>query len=236
MAASNPPPLDIDIFHPFPRLPKELHTRIWKLYLAAQARVLTVRSNPPARFSGDIQYFFSPDSPPPTLYACQESRLEALSFYTKAVTSGSNPRFIWMNFDLDTIKIEDGNLCRIGFVYKTCIQQLIVEADNAEYFWAFCLSEFEPIAMLRNLEILSPEWLYVWSGLLSGILKGFQERFGFLPGYVCPQIRIVQKGTLWEMNVHNYRAIARSGRELWRARGRGREAGQGRGNQSSTAE
>lgn len=61
--------------------------------------------------------------------------------------------------------------------------------------------------MLRKLEIVSPELLFAWGGLIDMMLASFRREFGRLPGYVPPQIRIVQAATAWEMNIHNWRAI-----------------------------
>ncbi|KAH9221236.1 hypothetical protein DL95DRAFT_265607, partial [Leptodontidium sp. 2 PMI_412] len=150
-------------FHPFPRLPKELRVRIWRLHLAAlQPRTHTLRPKPvsnmrssfPTRSTNKIQHLFSSDPFPPTLYACRESRLEALAFYTKAFGSMATPNFVWTNFSLDTIKINDNHLSKISFIDKEQIQQMIVEVDSVEIFWGQRLHYFDRMKKLRKLELL----------------------------------------------------------------------------------
>src|SRR6187402_1867975 len=131
MAATRP----LDTFHPFPRLPKEIRIEIWKLHLVTMPpRTLTVLSYPPARWTHELQHFFSPDPVPPLLHVSQEARMEALPFYTKAFSNGLSPRYIWTNFFLDTIRMDSYNLTRVDFVDKAHIQQLIVEASDSEWF------------------------------------------------------------------------------------------------------
>ncbi|KAH8684515.1 hypothetical protein BGZ60DRAFT_355066, partial [Tricladium varicosporioides] len=120
-----------DSFHLFLRLPKELRNRIWK-FAAFEPRLLNIRAFPPA--SVEIQYFFSSDPVPAILHTCQESRTEVLVFYTKAFSTGTTLRYIWTNFNVDTIKIEDHHLSKVNQEERARIRWLIVNVNETELF------------------------------------------------------------------------------------------------------
>ncbi|KAH7363932.1 hypothetical protein BKA65DRAFT_125313 [Rhexocercosporidium sp. MPI-PUGE-AT-0058] len=203
-------PVPLNTFHPFSRLPKEIRIQIWRAHLTSmEPRTLTIRSDYPNNFTRPLQYFRSSNPVPSVLHICRESRLEALSFYVAAFTNGSSPRFTWTNFHFDTINLTEWDLCKLSQLDKTRMRQMIVESISADYFHGECRGEFKDMADLARLKIISTESLYAWEYLIGSMRKNFIRDFANIPGYVCPEIRIVQKGTQWEMNVHNYEAIMR---------------------------
>ncbi|UNI23957.1 hypothetical protein JDV02_009744 [Purpureocillium takamizusanense] len=122
-------------FHPFGRLPFELRARIWTL--AVRARIVHVRylssssSNASSNTTisttttttakqnghhgsggGDdddviLLHVLSPTPAPAVLQACHEAR--NLGLYERAFADGRDPRYVWVNFDVDIISLGDGD-------------------------------------------------------------------------------------------------------------------------------
>ncbi|KAH6892883.1 hypothetical protein B0T10DRAFT_481066 [Thelonectria olida] len=93
-------------FHPFPRLPFELRAHIWGF--AAAPRIVHIRTN--------RTDFLSPTPPPGVLQASKEARRHApyrRSFFATTNT-GSGPRYVWVNFEMDMICIEDHEVERLA--------------------------------------------------------------------------------------------------------------------------
>lgn len=128
-------------FHPFPRLPYELRTRIWKLTVEPRTVPVTCwighrRANEVSRYPDfnswrddlnmeamkrDLLAKHSASTLPLVLYAaspikpgiidaCWESRSLALDLklYEKLILEpGSTASYAWVNFDMDTIDIDE---------------------------------------------------------------------------------------------------------------------------------
>jgi len=207
-------PIPLNTFHSFSRLPQEIRIQIWRAHLTSmEPRNLIIRSDHPTSFTRPLQYFHASNPVPSVLHTCREARLEALSFFVVAFTNGSNPRLTWTNFQFDTINITEWDLCKLSQLDKSRVRQMIVESMSAEYFHGECRGEFTDMANLSRLEIISAESLYARANLIGSMRRLLIVNFKDMPGYVCPEIRIVQKGTQWEMNIHNYEAIMRVRRE-----------------------
>ncbi|KAG4430867.1 hypothetical protein IFR05_013651 [Cadophora sp. M221] len=246
-------PLPLDTFHPFPRLPKELRIEIWKVHLAAlEPRLLRVWckvSTEPIEDSKDPedgheryvegeQHQSSPNPVPALLHTSQESRYEARRHYTRAFSlrNGStvHQRYIWTNFATDTIKIKVGSFLRINKEERKRIQHMSIDTDCPICFYGsltinFNLMEnFKYLENLKHLEILCPSPLWSWGGAVKELTDGFRECFGeSIPGYVPPDVRFVQTGTWWEMDIHNYADVLAYGTEQ-RSLARARWAAEGR--------
>lgn len=210
-----------DTLHDFPRLPQELRIKIWKLHhAAAEPRTITVRSYGP----GDANarwffYFFSADPTPATLHACQESRREARSVYSKAFATAYGWRYIWTDYDRDTIKIEASDLVNVDRATQFRLRQVFIEVSEPNgdlLFWSGGYPRriiFATMPMLRSLTI-SGSSLMDWDEDIIGRLTArFESYFGSLPGYVCPEIKLLQMGTGSEINAENYSAILAADRE-----------------------
>ncbi|KAH7124706.1 hypothetical protein EDB81DRAFT_860916 [Dactylonectria macrodidyma] len=123
-------------FHPFPRLHFELRVLIWGF--AAAPRIVHIRTDAPG--------FSSPTPPPGALQASQEARRYApyrKSFFT-TTNNGSEPRYVWVNFETDMICIEDENVERLA-PHLAEIQRLKftvpAEKDDLTYEYFFRDSE-----------------------------------------------------------------------------------------------
>ncbi|EGO59841.1 hypothetical protein NEUTE1DRAFT_109308 [Neurospora tetrasperma FGSC 2508] len=103
-------------FHPFPFLPWELRARIWELTVEprtvdvhAKRYYLETKENIETAPSGQQAYarLVSTTPVPATLQTCRESR--NLGLYQKGlsevevVPEGGERRYVWLNFDIDTI-------------------------------------------------------------------------------------------------------------------------------------
>ncbi|KAH8667650.1 hypothetical protein BGZ60DRAFT_409692 [Tricladium varicosporioides] len=212
-------------FHPFSRLPLELRSRIWKLS-ANEPRVVTVRGIPAA---GHLQmdHFVSLVPTPSVLQVCRESRFEALRFYTKAFTYGSSPCFIWTNFNVDTIKINDFRVCRLLARDAALIQQLVVESSDAELFNGYYAYHFSEMKGLKSILISSLQKVEEWGPEICVMESKFRDWFGGVEGWMCPEMKIIEKDTGVEMNMQNCEEILERRRER-RSRERGGSGLRGR--------
>ncbi|KAH7314287.1 hypothetical protein BKA65DRAFT_516532 [Rhexocercosporidium sp. MPI-PUGE-AT-0058] len=240
-------PLPFDTFHPFPRLPKELRIEIWKVHLTAlEPRLLRVWSNPPievfehnecldpdreSRFLKSECHPSSPNPVPALLQTSQESRHEALRYYTRAFSSrmyqralrtdtgtGSrsvDTRYVWTNFAIDTIKITANHLPRISDEDRKRIQHMSIDVSCHMCWGLSHEQDFRMLENLKHLEILCSSQLWVWGDTVKEFTDGFRKWFGSVPWYVPPDITFVQTGTWWEMDIHNYEAVMAYGREQW---------------------
>ncbi|KFY16392.1 hypothetical protein V492_01377 [Pseudogymnoascus sp. VKM F-4246] len=193
MAASG----TLDAFHLFPRLPSELRLQIWND--AFPRRVVTVHYVHNESGSS-LKYFCSPDPLPAVFSACKESRSEALSVYTKAFSSGSAPRYIWVNFTTDTIRINDYSVPEIMIEERQLIRWLVLESTNDEFLSGpFC----DALLDLRDLEewdIQAANEIALWSGIVPVLLKCLTDKFSGLEGWKCPTIRLSEMDTDIKMN------------------------------------
>ncbi|KAH7140369.1 hypothetical protein B0J13DRAFT_676722 [Dactylonectria estremocensis] len=117
-------------FHPFPRLHFELRALIWGF--AAAPRIVHIRP--------DTTDFSSPTPPPAVMQASQEARRYApyrKSFFT-ITNSGSKPRYVWVNFEMDMIYVEDEKPERLA-PHLAEIQRLkfTIPADKDQLMYSF---------------------------------------------------------------------------------------------------
>ncbi|KAL6890023.1 hypothetical protein GGI43DRAFT_222997 [Trichoderma evansii] len=104
----------------FSSLPLELRSQIWLLTIEPR-RTVEVRFKyilvvdesdgrdfyeaiwdaPPA-----LVYATSPTPVPAALHTCREARSAIARKYERAFTGGTEPRYVWVNFDLDIISID----------------------------------------------------------------------------------------------------------------------------------
>lgn len=92
-------------FHLLGLLSLELRQRIWELSP-------TPHRVPVGYFSNTRGFSYLPSLPPvvlppAVLHACAESRSHLLRYYTKIVIEGLPFRYVWANYDLDTICMAD---------------------------------------------------------------------------------------------------------------------------------
>ncbi|EPE36895.1 hypothetical protein GLAREA_09058 [Glarea lozoyensis ATCC 20868] len=134
------PVTPLTTFRLFPRLPLELRRCIWK-FAAFEARLLELL--PHADAFGRPYYLFTSSPTPVTLHVCRESRSEALAIFSKAFSivckfTETKQRYIWTNFSVDTIKIEQYYLRDVERGERASIRRLRVKADHPETFKDVC--------------------------------------------------------------------------------------------------
>ncbi|KAH8648274.1 hypothetical protein BGZ60DRAFT_423028 [Tricladium varicosporioides] len=143
---------------------------------------------------------------PAILLACHESRSEALVFYTRAFSIGATQRYIWTNFNVDTIKIEDYCLSKVKKEERACIRSLVVGVNNTGFFNWYCYpQDYEEMKELRDLVVSTATEVSQWGFLISRMRSGFEGWFGAVEGWKCPAMRVVEKGTGIEVNLENFK-------------------------------
>ena len=97
-------------FHPFPNLPGELRNAIWELSI--HPREVVIKIKPYWKDDDTLKdwplEFHSSTKPPGTLQACRESRsyISSPRFnYTQAWSIPNSCQYIWVNFDIDTLRV-----------------------------------------------------------------------------------------------------------------------------------
>lgn len=159
-------------FHPFPRLPAELRTRIWEL-AQAEPRVVEIRVKRSEGTWGDIKHISSPTKSPALLHACRESRRCALkqSLYQKAFTLGTRPRYTWVNFELDMISIKPISFSHLE-PEKALIQRLRMEGPNDEGFLHFQSKELRGFPNLKEVHVVCTDGLMSWRQTTEAVWFG----------------------------------------------------------------
>lgn len=201
-------------FHLFPQLPAELRHRVWGL--SAYPREVIVKRHE-IRIHELEQCFCSPTPPPAVLQACREAYyfLVESACYVKSFVHETCPRYIWVNFAVDTIRAfaEDSGLFRHE---TSLIQRLILDEKPFPAYTTMLnlntlhssghidfISQFAP---LETLTVFVPEpfgnqyfeWLYLMEDLDEALLRCY-------PPF---DLRIIDS-TGHEINFGNYRALER---------------------------
>jgi hypothetical protein len=153
----------------FTRLPAETRLQIWRL--AVVPRTVIIRLQSPQDGNG---YFFSPQPAPALVQTCRESRSGRL--YTKAFTIDESTHYIWFNFAIDKIRIEDNSLAYIPAQDAVEICRAIIEFGHVEFFIYCFLPDIHGMKKLRELEILPLAAL----DDRDDILRHIQEQFDLL--------------------------------------------------------
>lgn len=85
---------------------------------------------------------------PTAFHTCRESRSAVVSNYERAFTYGAGERYIWVNFDLDIISIDDTYFERLE-PEALRIRQLMFSRDITE---EFVEDEIDTMAMFSNAQ------------------------------------------------------------------------------------
>ncbi|KAI4598800.1 hypothetical protein KJ359_002692 [Pestalotiopsis sp. 9143b] len=224
-------------FHGFPRLPAELRLKTWRF--AIHPRTVDIREKYLYHPDKRRYYLISSTPPPAILQACRESRSEALSSgrYAAAFANAEiGPRYIWIDFVHDTVRLGQFAVGVIGEGERAKIRKAIVVVQDVEIFLQFNLDDdMKKMGALRELDIVSEPPLWTWGRNFGWIQSTFTEEFGFQAGWEPPRIRIIESATGEEMVASNYlqkaaalrgrgnrgrRAAARRALEYWRSRSR----------------
>ncbi|PVH69920.1 hypothetical protein DL98DRAFT_541246 [Cadophora sp. DSE1049] len=176
---------ELTTFHPFPRLPDELRLLIWNL-ASAHPRTVTIHAHP--RQTQIAEYLISPSPIPAPLHTCRESRTEAFTTYTKAFHCPNNPRYTFVNFHVDTIRLVDFDLKKISAEDAGLTRWMTVEVRDSElfcYYYMFDLSATRRLEELRILSFVEPSDLWTW---VQAVEEAYLAWFGEEAGWTCPKI------------------------------------------------
>ncbi|KAL6806221.1 hypothetical protein J3E68DRAFT_390643 [Trichoderma sp. SZMC 28012] len=109
----------------FSDLPFELRSTIWMLTIELRTveirfeirfeigRVLFGKKRPATTRLG-ILYGSSPTPVPAALHTCHEARSLLAQHYERAFTHGTEPRYVWVNFDMDIVSIRRSSFVWTG--------------------------------------------------------------------------------------------------------------------------
>ncbi|KAI1307200.1 hypothetical protein F5Y03DRAFT_383941 [Xylaria venustula] len=178
-------------FHPFPRLPAELRFQIWTL--TANQRIVHLGWSPKICWVFNIKpknFGYSSHTPvPAVLHVCRESRQIApykKTFSTPTLTqSGTETKYIWVNFQKDTICIADHQLEWLR-PYQADIERLRIVVANADppggywnlqpCFWDSSNDILRGFSALRELDIYVKKHFFVVGFLAHGIVHATCSR------------------------------------------------------------
>ncbi|KAI0150999.1 hypothetical protein BJ166DRAFT_617556 [Pestalotiopsis sp. NC0098] len=199
------------MFHGFRHLPAELRLKIWRF--AIHPRTVDIRE----------KYLYHPDK-----------RSPAPLYVTAFANAEIGPRYIWINFVHDTVRLSQ---FAVGFIReeeRAQIRKAIVVVQDVEIFFQFNLDEdMSKMGALRELDIVSEPPLWTWGRNFGWVQSTFTEAFGFQAGWEAPRIRIIESATGEEMVASNYlqkaaalrgrgnrgrRTAARRALQYWRSR------------------
>ncbi|KAH7320964.1 hypothetical protein B0I35DRAFT_428239 [Stachybotrys elegans] len=149
-------------FHQFSRLPAELRLRIWDL-TEAEPRIVDVYSAPNNRTFKAMVYVRSRTRPPALLHACGDSRRSAIarSLYVKAFCSGSQPRYTWVNFDMDMFHFKP-IFFACATPEKPLIQRMRIEGPFDENFLYFSALELKDFVSIKEVHVVCTDGLRSW--------------------------------------------------------------------------
>lgn len=214
---------DSTALHSFERIPKELRLRVYKL-ASLEPRTLNICSRPHRSFIGisptslrltagevpfnNIKYFVSSTPSPTTLQICHESRAEAQSVLTKAFCSNydGQSRYIWTNFNLDTIRIGYNQFGAIEEKDKSRILRLDIEyhEQDESFFCNYHLYDFVTLKQLLELRIMTEHEVYRWEEIIEQLWEIMERAHGKDGNWVCPEFKVIEESTGIELNRRNW--------------------------------
>ncbi|KAK4063916.1 hypothetical protein Trihar35433_8624 [Trichoderma harzianum] len=143
----------MSIFYPFPRLPLELRIRIWNS--TAFPRKVHVKRRWVGRYGEFGLHDMATSTPcPPVVQVCQESRRHAP--YQRTFTTGAEPRYIWVNFETDTICNDDSHNALKLAPHEQDIQRLrfSIDGELAYKYLSICGDQqFKNFTSIKEIHI-----------------------------------------------------------------------------------
>lgn len=117
------------------------------------------------------------------MYVCRESRQHAP--YQRAFTAGTEPRWTWVNFELDIFCVSSVHSIRDITSHRSEIQRLQIRTDN-DYDWYESVTNFNVIKILDEFISLREIQVVLEPGDLRwGDVFGAWNPFGY-----CPQAAV----------------------------------------------
>ncbi|KAI0181180.1 hypothetical protein GGR52DRAFT_21747 [Hypoxylon sp. FL1284] len=148
-------------FHPFPRLPAELRTRIWAL--SVEPRVVEVRVLPDTRLR--TKRLLSPTPVPAMVQTCQEARSAGMykqAFSELTATAGGESRYVWLNLDIDMVSIGKTPFKAFAPVASS-IRRLRFERENSdESFYHFEVKELRAWVNTEEIHVVCEDGMENW--------------------------------------------------------------------------
>ncbi|KAK2012534.1 hypothetical protein LZ32DRAFT_638206 [Colletotrichum eremochloae] len=174
-------------FHLFSNLPFELRIRIWDM--TREPRLLNVKAraelNKYRRHPLDYTLFYctSPNPVPAILQTCHESR--SLGLYERSFASGLTPRYIWVDFQLDTIRATYWDL-KLLKVEKERIRHLSIEVENTDCFTRHCREAVAGLRVVKTIELFTQEPLPERAHLIEWTrdMQRFSEKESSLSSHI----------------------------------------------------
>ncbi|PNP43574.1 hypothetical protein TGAMA5MH_04546 [Trichoderma gamsii] len=141
----------------FASLPFELRSLIWSLAVAPR-RITITKKKSNRSFSKEqyqqgknILYQTSSTPPPALMHVCRESRQQAP--YTRAFTAGSEPRWTWINFEVDILCVTSLYAIPDLLSHRSEIQRLQIRTDD-DLDWYESATNYNGLSILSELERL----------------------------------------------------------------------------------
>ncbi|GIJ92114.1 hypothetical protein Asppvi_011089 [Aspergillus pseudoviridinutans] len=162
-------------FHLFPRLPFELRARIWELTVEPRTVEVRVKKDNSLWGEGEILHVTSSTPVPAVLQACHEAR--NLRLYQQAFnfSSAVEPRYVWVNFDIDMISIGDTGFDINEPAEQLLIRRLTFERENLDCTFYPRSLELEKFSNLEEIHVIYNE------GMMA-----FQDAYEYIP-WPCPK-------------------------------------------------
>ncbi|PQE18910.1 hypothetical protein CJF31_00010416 [Rutstroemia sp. NJR-2017a BVV2] len=188
--------LTLSNFHQFTLLPFELRHKIYTLILR-QPRTVSITCEKKVLVPTTRRYIesFSTTTPiPPLLHVSSESRREALKYYAPSFQTTHSPKYIYVNFSLDTIKLAEGILGYLAPVDRDVIQRLILHVNDAAYFGHFHMDHLVAMKSLKEIEMWAGHGeIYSWvrdGEYLIILTRDFHRARRDNLGWNCPRVEI----------------------------------------------
>lgn len=188
-------------FHLFQFLPNELRLQIWRVALSIPRNV-NVACNTGILQRGvprSARSFTSSERPPALLHVCRESRLEALRIYKPSFQTVSSPKYIYVAFSQDIIKVSDSTLRFLRKVDLQNIQKMAINIKYPVYFWLFnrgILKKMQPNLTELELIVEQPETFIRSRGSYPQMVTAdIRQAMARDPGWVWPNMKIVDGKT-----------------------------------------
>jgi hypothetical protein len=147
-------------FHLFPRLPFELRARIWQL--TVEPRTVEVRVKKDDGLRGKILHVTSSTPVPAVLQVCHEARNQGLYQQAFKFPSGVEPRYVWVNFEIDMISIGDTYFDTIEPAEQLLIRRLTIQRENTDSFFRSESLELQMYSNLEEMHVICEDGLLAW--------------------------------------------------------------------------
>lgn len=160
----------------FSSLPLELRSQIWLLTVEPRRTVevrfkytLVVDESDGRDFfeaiwdaTPELVYTTSPTPVPAALHTCREARNAIARKYERAFTGGTEPRYVWVNFDTDIISIGH---CSYTWMESEAprIRWLKIAREMSEHYFYHELLELKPFSNIEELIVVRHNVERSWS-------------------------------------------------------------------------